>query len=607
MRTIALISFILLQQATTLMAQSSFVEIGQAAGIDHFQRSTLDLGGGVAVFDLNNDGWEDIYLTGGQNRDKLYRNNGDGTFDEIGVEAGIGITAAMITYGVTTGDIDNDGFRDILVVTEMDEEALLFRNNGNSTFSRVVGAFDVSTSQRGISATFGDVNKDGFLDIYITNYVHVPEVVYGEQFEVIGFAHQCYPDLLLINNGDLTFTESSALYGLNQAGCGLATTFTDFDGDGNMDLFVVNDFGEWVSPNLLYRNLYPNPTLEDVSAQLGVNAEMYGMGIAVGDYDRDGDLDYYNTNIGPNYLFRNDSSHFTEVAEISGVDNDSLDGLNTTSWGCFFFDHDNDGWDDLFVANGQISAADFIANVEQDPDKLFRNMGDGTFEDITDASHLGSIQQGRGTAYGDFNNDGLLDIVVNNVSHYQQGATALLYLNATNNANNWLKVNVNGAQSNRDGYGSTVKIFYEEVVQTAEVSGGSSHASQNSSVVHFGIGSATNIDSILVIFPSGVVRAILNPAPNQTITVFEDDIITSNPTSPFYNPQVKQTGIRSFELSGALADNLKIQLFDPIGRTVFSSSLTSSRFDLPETHTGVFMLSIKSKEYSTSLKVLLTN
>lgn len=578
------------------------MESSQLAGIDHFQRSVLHLGGGVAVFDFDNDGWDDIYLTGGQNRDKLYRNNGDATFAEIGVEAGIGITAAVVTHGVTTADIDNDGFRDILVLTELGEENLLFRNNGNATFTRLVGVFDVSTTQRAISASFGDVNNDGLIDIYVVNYIHTPQVIYGNDFEVTGFAHQCDPDLLFINNGNLTFTESSAQYGLAQNGCGLASAFTDFDDDGDMDIFVINDFGQWVLPNLLYENQFPALVLEDVSAVLGIDARMYGMGVAIGDYDHDGDLDYYNTNIGPNYLFRNDGELFTEVGEISGVENDSLNGLNTTSWGCFFFDFDNDGWLDLFVANGEIPAANFIANIPDDPDKMFRNNGDGTFSDVTDAVGLGSIQRGRGTAFGDFNNDGLLDIVVNNVSNVQQGATALLYMNQTVNANHWLKVRVRGVQSNQDGYGSRIRIVADGIAQILELDGGSSHASQSTTVAHFGVGSATFVDSVMVTFPSGTVQIVLNQNSDQTILVNED--VVTGQSEPISSMVLISVGGDNYEVVESGNASFDISVIDMLGRTVYSRPEHQGAFQMPEFLKGLYVLRFTNSRHSYSIKIV---
>ncbi len=586
-----------------VMAQTTFAEMTTQAGIDHFQKSDLHLGGGVAVFDYNNDGWEDIYMTGGENRDKLYRNNGDMTFTDVGVQAGFGITAGVTTLGVVTGDINNDGFRDILILTDLGYENMLYQNNGDGTFSRLVTALGTSTTERSVSATMGDVNKDGYLDIYITNYVSVTGVIFGEGTEVIGFNHDCDADRLFINNGNLTFSESSMSYGILQEGCGLAATFTDYDGDGNSDLLVVNDFGQWITPNALYRNQLPNSEFEDVSNELGMDGGFYGMGVAIGDYDSDGDLDYYMTNIGANYLYRNDGTHFTDVAEEAGVLNDSVNGLNTTGWSTFFFDADNDGESDLFVANGEIPSAPFIANALMNPDRLYQNLGDGTFADITSTAGLGSEQRCRGAAFGDFNNDGRLDIVVNAVkSNEPEEVRALLYLNTSVNSNNYLRLKVQGTQSNRDGFGTRVRIVFNGLTRIAEVDGGSGHASHNSSIVHFGVGAAQTVDSVIVSFPSGLTSVLTGVATDAMVTVIEDMVTSVN----YGRPQglVTRISSNSFRVQSS-SGCTSFRLFDLSGRLLSAGTTTTDIIHIDSEHRGVLVLEIIAGEQSFREKLVL--
>lgn len=589
MRLFSLILLFTIARVWPTHAQVLFTDVTEAAGISHYQRSELHIGGGVAIFDMDNDGWEDIYLTGGDHRDHLYRNNGDGTFTEVGVAAGFGFTAAVATYGVATGDVDNDGFRDMLILTEMPNANMLYMNNGDGTFIRAVTAFDFHTGQRSMSASFGDVNGDGLLDVYVTNYVDIATVIFQGPTPV-GFDHQCFEDQLLINNGNATFMDATAAYGIDQQGCGLGTALTDFDLDGHLDIVVVNDFGQWVIPNALYRNLSPDAFFEDVAPETGMDGGFYGMGVAIGDYDRDGDLDYYMTNIGANFLYRNDGAFFTEVAQEAGVINDSVNGLNTTGWGCFFFDADNDGWQDLFVANGEIPAAQFIANSEEDPDKLFRNNGDGTFTDITWNAGIGSLHRSRGAAFGDLNNDGRLDVVVNGVRRLtSEPASARVYFNLTENGHHWLKIRAEGVQSNRDAFGSIVRIVVAGQSQMAEISGGSSHASHNSSIAHFGLGQATVADSVIVRFPSGIVRVQTEVDADQVIHVIEDDIVTHVPS--LEKISLKRTGLRDFEIIGRGPSSGEIRVFDMAGRCVYKQPM-NTRFSLPEELRGVVIVEV---------------
>lgn len=602
MKSLSVLSCCLLC-ASAIMAQGSFAEVSQQAGIVHYQKSEMHLGGGVAVFDFDNDGWEDIYLTGGELRDKLYRNNGDGTFTDVGIEAGFGFTAAVTTFGVVTGDIDNDGFRDILILTERNFDHMLYRNNGDGTFTRLVTALGQSTSERGVSATMGDVDNDGFLDIYITNYVETTGVIFGENNVVNGFDHQCYADRMFISNGNLTFTESTVQYGIVQEGCGLAAAFTDFDADGAMDILVVNDFGQWVIPNALYRNQLPLAAFDDVSMEMGMDGGFYGMGVAIGDYDRDGDLDYYMTNIGRNYLYRNDGTHFTEVAEMAGVLNDSVNGLNTTGWATFFLDHDNSGLLDLFVANGQIPAATFIANSLQDPDILYMNNGDGTFTDVTAMVGIGSTARSRGAAFGDFDNDGRLDIVVNTVKHNeQQEVGAKLYMNTTDNGNHFLRIRVQGTVGNRDGFGSRIRIVADGQAQMMEVDGGSGHASHSSTVAHFGLGTATTVDSVIVRFLSGEETVLTNVTADQTLTVVEGLVTTARSTPA--SEWVKRTGEREFLIDDPKG-RAEVRIYDTSGRMLHRTDAAAGLFIIPHGLSGMLILHVLSEEGTFAQRVFL--
>lgn len=511
----------------------TFTEVSATAGINHFVFSPALIGGGCAFFDYDNDGWQDIYITGGLKRDKLYRNNRDGTFTECGIAAGLYGDGLYYTMGAVAGDIDRDGDRDIFITTWGDYNDwatpvrnILYRNNGNGTFTDIAPQAGITHAVWSVSATMGDYNLDGYLDIYVGNYVDSTAFIFHPvTHQITGFAHTGYADFLYLNNGNSTFTQVAPQFSVANEGTTLAATFTDYDNDQDADIYVANDFGAWVIPNRLYRNEYPLDSFSDVSAASGANAAIYGMGIAPGDFDEDGDLDYYVTNIGRKVLFRNNGNGtFTDVADTAGVTNTYTDSLFTTGWGTVFFDYDNDTWLDLFVSNGQIPAADIIATGPEDPNKLFKNNMNGTFTDISAFAGLSDSTLGRGCATGDYDNDGDLDLLV--VCAYRDtigsaGTHVLLYRNDMATGNHWLKVEVRGTVNNPDGFGTHVEVFAGGRKWLREIDGGSSHASQNSSIAHFGLGGYTAVDSIVVLWPGGSRFTLPNVPVDRLVTVLE--------------------------------------------------------------------------------------
>ena len=590
--------------------QVSFIEESVESGILHSHVHLFQIGGGVAIVDFDNDGWEDVYFTGGEESDKLYKNLGTGQFQDVSVAAGIAAFSEVETSGVTTGDIDNDGFREILVTSLLGDPNLLLYNNGDGTFQQIPLP-ETGTEYWSAAAAFGDVNKDGFLDILIGNYIYQSNFIF-ENGIVVGFNHQCSPNRLYLNNGDLTFTDVSSSYGIDDSGCALAVAFTNYDNDADVDIIVSNDFGEWGQPNQLFENDFPSAFFTNASAPQNMDFSMYGMGIAIGDYDKDLDLDYYQTNIGQNRLSKNEPGGFEDVTEFAGVENDSLDGLNTTSWGTFFADLDNDTWLDLFVSNGVIPAADLIANVLLDPNKLYHNSGDGTFDDITASANIGSVLKGRGAAYGDLNKDGKLDILINNLRDDQEQSQVSLFTNTTNNTNHWLGIKLTGVQSNRDAFGSHVKIVLGNESWIQELSGGSSHASQNSSIMHFGLGTNTAADSIIVIFPSGYETILTNVSADQVITVVEDVLTGSNePAAQRKVDLIKSNyGYTLNITSTEREESLSLDYIDVAGRLVkteqvFIKQGNNQHLLTPPQTKGIYLLSIRGKYFKWIERIIL--
>ncbi len=510
-----------------LQAQT-FQDITLAAGIDHHVEVREAIGGGVAFFDFDNDGDEDIYLNGGLSADKLYQNNGDGTYTDIAFTAGLGNSFGPYTTSVITGDVDNDGYREIFVGTwdypnQENPRSLFYKNNTDGTFTEMGIPAGLENVTSTMGASFFDVNLDGFLDLYTVSYILDAGAII-EEGVITGFSHECHHNQLFLNNGDFTFTDVTDTYGVDNTGCSLAVLASDYDQDGDQDLFLINDFGEYIEPNALFQNQYPNNYFTDSSPATGTDIALYGMGIASGDYNRDGIFDYYITNLGRNVLFQGDGTSYTDVATQAGVENtNTADGLLTTGWGTAFMDIDNDGWEDLFVANGRVPAAPFIATGEQDPNKLYRNNGDGTFEDISTFAGIEDINRNRGMAYADIDNDGDLDIMVNTENEsFEEDARAVLYRNDNNNNNNWIKFKLTGVLCNRDAYGAIIRCFEGNNTYIREIHGGSSHASQHSSIVHIGLADAVKIDSIHIDWPGGDTQVLYELDVNQTHCITQE-------------------------------------------------------------------------------------
>ena len=579
------------------------------------------MGGGCAFFDFNNDGLEDIYLTSARERDGLFVNNGDGSFTNITAAAGLGATANYACMGVVTGDIDNDGDRDIYLATAWMEHSRLYINNGDSTFTDIsISAGIHLDSSWAYTASFGDYNNDGLLDIHVGNYLDTIGFIKDSSgVNVIGYQHQCSANTLWLNNGDLTFTNVSSSTGAGETGCNLSSVFTDYDNDGDVDIMNANDFGIWVSPNSLLQNNYPANSFSDVSVAANANAAIYGMGIAVGDYDRDLDLDYYITNIGRNVLHQNNGDGtFSYRDSMAGVSNTFViqDSTYTTGWGTGFMDIDNDGWVDLMAVNGFIQVVDLFETAYYDPDKLYHNNGDGTFSDVSMTVGVDDSVVSRGFAYGDYDNDGdndLLVLPVTNDTFFTR--KAILYRNDLANGNHWLKAKLQGVMSNRDGFGAHIQLFDNGIAWVHEVNSGGSHGSQHSSVAHFGLGTASSIDSLVVLWPSGLRQSLYNVSAGQQITIIEG-VTTGKPSihplnslqlEAFPNPAHQQLTIytESKRLEAELG------LYNVFGTLVYQQNLVQGaqtiKLNLNELNlaAGVYLLSLKNESGQLSKKIII--
>lgn len=554
---------LLLTQSWNGSAQ--FVENALGMNLEHVHISDQLMGGGVVLFDSNSDGLMDIYTTGGQVDDKLYINEGNGRFSDESDASGVaGTTIAYETFGVIAGDINNDGCRDLFVTTLADDQHnLLLLNGCDGTYTDISETAGIVDGSSSTSAIFIDYNKDSFLDIYVVNYIEVPGALFNNDGEIIGFDHKCYQNYLYLNNGDNTFSEVGGIMGVDNSGCGLAAISTDYDQDGDQDIYLANDFGEWVLPNALYRNNYPENSFTNVSVETGMDIGLYGMGIAVGDYDQDGDFDYYVTNLGKNYFMRNDGNGvFSNVAEELMVENENgFDGMLATSWGTFFLDHDNDADLDLFVSNGFIPAANFIGTTLLDENVLYENR-DFSFEDIAPEYDLNNQNINRGIAYGDFDNDGYADVFLPSLGRSettQNTQNILSFTNAGPRNNNWCQLKIQGVESNVDAIGAVVHLYAGETDFIQETYSGGTHASQSSEILQFGLGGLDMVDSIKIVWPSGLIDVYKDIPINQRMFIEEGSVEPevmgcTDEASPNYNPDAtKSIGCYKQETFGCMA------------------------------------------------------
>jgi hypothetical protein len=495
------------------------------------------IGSGVALLDYDNDGWLDIYLVNGSTYDAatgkgpapraaLFHNNHDGTFSDVAAKAGV--TNERWGFGVAVGDYDNDGWPD-LYVTNFGKNRL-YHNNHDGTFTDVAEKAGAALGNWSTGATFGDYDGDGHLDLFVPGYVHYdldrppvpgsPEVAFPN-CEFRGLKVMCGPrglrgeaDHLFHNNGDGTFTDVSEKAGVsdNNRYYGLTAVFVDLNDDGKPDLVVANDS----TPNYLYLNK-GDGTFEDDSYASGYalnesGKETASMGIAVGDYLNNGRLDLYNTVFSDDYnpLYRNEGhGTFTDVSYPAGIAEATIPFLG---WGDGFLDYDNDGWLDLFVANGHVyrtvDQSDWGTTFAQRP-LLFRNLKAGKFELVPPVRETGLAVTlvARGAAFGDLFNDGRTDVVIN-----QLDGPPVLLRNVAENDNHWVGLKlVGGPKGPKDAVGATVYLVAGGIRQRRDVLSGGSYASSNDPRLHFGVGAATSVEGLEIRWPDGVVQKAVLP------------------------------------------------------------------------------------------------
>jgi hypothetical protein len=494
-------------------------------------------GSGVCWLDYDDDGWMDLYLVNGatlanlqgkapqRSTNHLYRNNRDGTFTDVTVKAGV--PGRGWGFGCVAADYDNDGRTDLFVSNF--GENVLYRNKGDGTFADVTRRAGVGGgSIWHAGAAFGDFDQDGLLDLFVPGYLDFnianPEAKTCEHRGVMVRAcgplgYKGAPDTLYRNNGDGTFTDVTARARVADKGLyfGFQAVFEDFDNDGRPDLFVANDS----NPNYLYRNK-GDGTFDEVGVASGVaysgdGKEMSSMGVAVGDYDGDGNMDLFITTFSnDNYvLLHNDGGGlFTDVSYASGVGEPTVPYLG---WATFFFDYDNDGLLDLFCANGHVFPEVDGGGREsyRQPLQLFRNVGKGKFRETTREVLRLPRQAARGGAFADFRNNGRLGFAISLMD-----AKPLLVENGGESHGNWLRIELVGTKCNRDAIGARVRVSANGATQYAGRAAGGSYLSSNDPRLHFGLGTAAQCD-VEVTWPGGRKQLVRAVQANRQIEIRE--------------------------------------------------------------------------------------
>jgi len=535
---------------------SIFMDVAEKAGLTTWRhtagtpekRFILEAkGAGVALLDYDNDGWLDIYLVNGSTYDALsgkatpphaalFHNNHDGTFTDVAAKAGV--TNDRWGFGVVVGDYDNDGWPD-LYVTNYGKNRL-YHNNHDGTFTDVAEKAGVALGTWSTGATFGDYDGDGRLDLFVAGYLHydvndppIPgsKTVSYSSCQFRGAPVMCGPHglqgelhHLFHNNGDGTFTDVSEKLGVGNPDryYGLGALFVDVNNDGKPDLLVANDS----TPNYLYINkgngTFDNQSYASGYAFNGDGREVANMGIAAGDYENNGHMDLVNTTFSDDYdvVFKNDgTANFTDVSYKAGV---AAPTIPFVGFGDGFLDYDNDGWKDLLVANGhvypEVDSKGWGTSYAQRP-LLFHNLKKGKFElmPAVEGTGLAVVTPARGAAFGDFFNDGKIDVVINNVDH-----VPVLLRNVNPDHHHWVELKlVGGPKSPRDAVGATVYLTADGIRQRGDVLSGGSYLSSNDFRVHFGLGDATTVDNVEIHWPSGTVEQFKVTAVDRILTVEE--------------------------------------------------------------------------------------
>ncbi len=515
-----------------------FADVTREAGIDfvhsigdgHLSNLVESSGGGVAFLDYDQDGYLDLYVTNGAFvegvsegpkpgrplTNRLYRNRGNGTFEEVTDRARVGHSGYGM--GVVVADYDNDGYPDLYLSNHGPN--VLYHNNGNGTFSDVTGRAGVGGGGSSVGAVWLDYDNDGLLDLYVGNYIQFdPE--YDYYYAPDGFpgplAYAGQADVLYHNRGDGTFEDVTESMGiLRPEGRAMGVSAADYDDDGYVDIYVANDAME----NFLFHN-EKGQRFQELALPAGVAYNHAGdatssMAVDFADYDGDGLMDLFVSDMSYSALYRNEGyGLFRDVTYQAGI---AVASGQYVGWASAFIDYDNDGDVDIFKVNGDLQ------HLFGQEDQLFENLEGRRFRDVSveRGSYFQEELVGRGAAFGDYDNDGDIDVFIVNLNE-----RGVLLRNEGGNKNNWLLIQLVGRSSNRDGVGARLREVSGDRVQVAQKKNSTGYLSQNDPRLHFGLGENEIVDRIEIVWPSGKVQLLENVRAGQILTITEPQRVGS--------------------------------------------------------------------------------
>jgi hypothetical protein len=573
MKTKLLVFLILSFNSLLVIAQIKFQDQATPLGIG-FGTGNTYLGSGVSFYDYNNDGWDDITINteDGVTMKFFKNNNGIFSLDPIALPDVLYQTKQMNWV-----DFDNDGDKDIFVTSDVNYNKL-FENDGSFNFTDITSAAGFPlVNMFTYGSSWGDINNDGFLDVFISNR----DGTYT------------YTNKLYQNNGDGTFTDVTVLAGVDESRLSFCSAFFDYNNDGWQDIYVSND--KYTTANLLYEN-NGDGTFTDMSQASETDLVLDAMTTTIGDFNNDGWFDIYvtNTQAGNALLRNNGDGTFTDIASSSGT------SFNSFAWGAVFLDADNDKDLDLYVSG----AFDFEIPCCL-PAAFYENLEDETFMMSSSNGFTGDLRESYSNAIGDVDNDGLPDIVVTNNDHEDM----FLWRNLTTTNNNYLKVKLEGTGSNRDGIGSRIEISVNGEKQYRYTLCGEGYLAQSSNSEFFGVGTATTIDYVKVTWLSGIEDILYNVSVNQTLSILEgSETLSVNMASEQSQLLVYPTIFENHVyLEGSNNEIGEISIYDMLGKQIYQEGmkhLYSKKLNLSELTSGVYFLQRDSQNGSQIFKII---